>query len=190
MEVSKTEAAVTEIPTKRLEEKGHALGLSSPLSFNPADPAEIPRGVGLIEPIFPTDEDWVIVDDDNPVSQIALSNCQHKLRNESQGAPLLARTSSGGATGEPQPQSFFLRMMELVLAGLLTGYPNTTAQAHRRTTPVVVLEARGLGRDDPGRTEPCEVGSVFTFASQTLVTTVLSQVSQEVSGSERSRRIH
>jgi len=40
MQVSKTEAAVIEIATKMLEEKGHALGLSSPLSFNPADPPE------------------------------------------------------------------------------------------------------------------------------------------------------
>ena len=71
MEASKTEAAVTEMATKRLEEKGHALGLSVPL---PSDPAEIPRGVGLIEAISLNDEDWAIVDDDNnPVSRIARS---------------------------------------------------------------------------------------------------------------------
>ena len=73
----------------------------------PRRPAGISRGVGLIEAIFPIDEDWVIVDDDNnPVSQIALSSCQHKLRSESQGAPLLIRTSSSSIAGEPQLFSY------------------------------------------------------------------------------------
>jgi len=90
--MEKTEAELTETATKRVKEQRHALGPSAPLSF---DPAEI-RGIGLIEAIDEGwlavdevaaddgNEDWVIVGGDkNPVSQMALSNCQHKLRNES-----------------------------------------------------------------------------------------------------------
>ena len=167
MEASKTEAAVTEMATKRLEEKGHALGLSTPLSF---DPAKIPHGIRLIEAIFPNNEDWVIVDDDNNlVSQIARSDCQHMLRNESQNAPLLGRTSSGAAAGEPHPRSFLLYIKELALAGFLTGCPNTIAQAHRAQHLSLSSKHVGSGGAHPRGTESCEVGPVFTFASQTTV---------------------
>jgi hypothetical protein len=73
--VSKAEVAVTEMDAKRLEEKGHAKGLPAPQSF---DSPETPRGIDLIdhEAITPIDEDWVVVvDDNNPVSKIALFNC-------------------------------------------------------------------------------------------------------------------
>jgi hypothetical protein len=163
MGVSKTEAAVTEMATKRLEEKRHVLGLSAPLSF---DPAEIPRVVRPIEAIFPNDEDWVIVDDgNNPVSQIAPSDCQHKLRNESQDAPSLGRTSSGAAAGEPRPKSFFLYIKELALASFLIGCTNTIAQAHRAQHPSLSSKHVDSGGVHPGGTKPCEVGPVFTFAS-------------------------
>ena len=164
MGVSETEAVVTDMATKRLEEKGHALGLSASLSFDLA--AEISRGVGLIESISPTDEDWVIVDDDNnPVRQIALFDCQRKLRNESQGAPPLGRTSSGAAAGEPQPRSFLLYIKELALANFLTGCPNTIAQARHAQHPSLSSKHVDSGGAHPGGTEPCEVGPVFTFAS-------------------------
>lgn len=160
MGVSKTETAVTEVATKRLE-KGHAPGLSAPLSI---DPAEIPRGVHLIEAIFPNDEDWVIVDDDNnPVSQIARSDCQHKLRNESQDAPSLGRTPSGAAAGEPQPGSFLLYIKELALAGFLTGCPNTIAQAHRAQRLSLSSKHVGSGGVHQGGTESCEVGPSIHF---------------------------
>jgi len=85
MEAPKTEAELTEIATKRVKEQEHAPGLSAPLSI---DPAEIRGGlVGAIDEDSVADdggEDWVIVEGDkNPVSQMVLSNCQHKLRNES-----------------------------------------------------------------------------------------------------------
>jgi len=175
LEVSKTEAAVTKMATKGLEEKEHALGLSAPLSFDLADPAEIPRGVSLIKAISPLDEDWVLVDDDNnPVSQIALSDCQHKLRNDSQSPPRLGRTSSGAAVGKQQSRPSLLYIKVFALAGLLTGCPNTIAQAHRAQHPSLSSKHVGSGGKHPGETEPCQVGVVFTFASQTLTRPVLS----------------
>jgi hypothetical protein len=155
IEVSKAEAAVTKIATKRLEGKEHAPGLSTPLSF---DAAEIPRAAGLIETISPIDEGCVLVEDDNnPVSQIALSNCQYKLRNESQGAPL-GRTSSGAAAGEPQSRSFLSYIKELALASFLTECPNTIAQAHRAQRPSLLSKHVASGGAHPGGTELCEVG--------------------------------
>ena len=175
MDASKTQAAVTKMATKRLEEKEHALGLSAPLSFDFADPAEIPRGVSLIKAKSPLNEDWVLVDDDNnPVSQIALFNCQHKLRNESQSPPRLGRTSSGAAAGEQQPRSPLLYIKKFALAGLLTGCPNTIAQVHRAQHPSLSSKHVGSGRTHLGETEPCQVGVVFTFASQTLTRPVLT----------------
>jgi hypothetical protein len=104
MEVSKTEAAVIEIATKRLEEKGQATGLAAALSLNPS---EIYRGVGVMETISPIDEDWMIVDNAiNPVSQFAFSNYQYKLRDEPQDSPPLGRTSPVAQSDEPNAESF------------------------------------------------------------------------------------
>lgn len=76
IEVSNTEGEVAEIATKRLEEQGHVKWLLAPLS--PETPRVVEDSVGTITPIG---EDWVVGDDNNPVSKIALSNCQQKLMN-------------------------------------------------------------------------------------------------------------
>lgn len=168
----KTEAASTEMTTKMLEEKGAAEGLSALLS---STPAEIPRGVGIREAIPPIDEDLVIVDEAfNPVCQLALSNCQHKLRDEQQGAPPLGRTSSGPGDEKPRFQSFLVHIMKFLLDNAPARYPNLIAEAHRAQQPSLSSKHVGSGGAPPGKTDQCEVGPLFTFASPTLTTTVLT----------------
>ena len=165
MEVSNTEAATTEIVTKVLEEKGDAIGLSAPLTFTTFPPAEIPRDAGIREAILPIDKDWVMVDDAvSLVSQLALSNCQHKLREEQQGAPLLGPTSCGAGAGEPQSRFSLLHIMECALAGSPTRCPDPIAQAHRAQHPSLSKHV-GSGGTHPGGTDQREVGELFTFAT-------------------------
>jgi hypothetical protein len=129
MEVPMTKASATEISTTRFEEKGDTIGLSAPLSFTPA---KFLRGVGIKEALSPIDkdDDWVIAEGAiDPVSQLALSNCQHKLRDD-----------------------------EHIVNGVCTGqFANSVSRSHcpssSGTRPVVVVETRGLGRNASGSTE-------------------------------------
>jgi hypothetical protein len=175
MEVQMAKASATEIATKMLEEKGDAIGLSASLS---PTPAEISRGVGIKEASSPIDEDenWVIVESAiNPVSQLALSNCQHKLRDEQQGAPPLGQTSSGAVAGEPRSRffNFLVHMMEVALASSPTRCPDPIAQAHRAQHPSLSSKHVGSGGTHPGGTDQRKVGALFTFAGPTLTETVL-----------------
>ena len=168
-----TETA-TELAGKGLEEKGDAMDLSAIL---PWDPKEISRGEGFIEQISPIDKNWEIVDRPiNPVSQLALAKCQHKLTNEMQGAPS-DRSSSRVGAGDPQPRSLLSHIVEVMRAIAPTRRPDRIAQAHRTQHP---SWAKHVGPGGTPKGTDSEVGVVFTFASQTLSTTVLSQVSQEM----------
>ena len=164
MEVSNTEGAVAEIAAKRLEEHGHVKWLLAPLSFDPPEP---PRGLDSIKTITPIGEDW-IGDESNPVSKIALSNRQQKLRNKPQDAPP-GPTSSGASPGELKPKSWSSHIFALV--ALPAGCPYLISQAHRAQCPSLLSKHVGSEGALPGRTE---VRPVFTFASQTFTTTVLS----------------
>jgi hypothetical protein len=166
MEVSKTEAAVIEIATKRLEEKGQATGLAAVLSLNPS---EIYLGVGFMEAISPIDEDWMVVDNAiDPVSQLAFSNYQYKLRAEPQDAPPLGRTSPGA--GEPRPRSFLLDIMDFTLASSPTRCTDPIVQAHPAAAQHLSLLSKHVGS---GGTDQREVGELFPFASPKLTATVL-----------------
>jgi hypothetical protein len=120
----------------------------------------------------------------NPVSQLALSNCQHRLRDdEQQGAPLLGRTSSG-AVGEPRSRFFLYLLSHIMefapLASSPTRCPDPIVQAHRAQDPSLSSKHVGSGEHvssggtHPGGTDQGNVGELFTFASPTLTGTVLS----------------
>ena len=169
MEASKPETGATETAKKGLEEKGDGMNFSEFL------PMKNPRGEGLIEPI---DKGWEIVDRPiNLVSQLALSSCQHKLTNETQGVPPSDRSSSRVDVEDPQPKSLLSHIKEdikgVVRIIAQTGRPDPIALAHGAPAKYPSSSKHVAAGGSPKRTDS-EVGVAYTFASQILTTTVLS----------------